>query len=236
MYMLAHNGIFAMNSVTAGKTYIDDFCKLQGKHPVFRYERIFFTMLDAYHPAKSHWTLKAPNYAHYFPTIFEEYPDARIVLTHRNPVVTLPSFCRLTESFLLPFDKKNSFDKYRFGQFQQTHFEKCFMVPFTYRKKNLEKEEHIFDCVYEELFSDPIAVVKKIYRKFDLDYTHEFEEKMKIYLKSNKQGKYGRHKYTLEEYGFRKETIYKRYKDYIDHYGFDIPVKLERPESFDFSL
>ncbi len=70
-YMLAHNGIFAMNIAPAGRAYIDDFFKIKDKRPVFRYERIFFTMLDAYRPAKSHWTFKSPDYAPYFPMIFQ---------------------------------------------------------------------------------------------------------------------------------------------------------------------
>ena len=91
IYMLAHNGIHTMNSFNAGKTYLDAFFNIEDKRLAFRYERLFFTMLDAYRPAKSHWTLKAPVYTLYFPMIFEEYPDVRVVVTHRNPLVTLPS-------------------------------------------------------------------------------------------------------------------------------------------------
>jgi hypothetical protein len=234
--MLNHNGIFALNIATAGRAYVDHFFRIGDKRPVFRYEHLFLTMLDAYRPAKSHWTLKCPDYAHYFPTILEEYPDARIVVTHRNPLVVLPSYCRLAESWCIAFDEDGSFDKYRFGQFQNILIEKCLMVPLNYRKEHPEKEKQIFDCMYEELFSNPIAIVKRIYHKFGLEYTEAFEERMRIYLENNKQGKYGRHKYSLEEYGFKKESIYQEYKDYMEHYGFGIPDKIERPVSFDFSL
>ena len=235
IYMLAHNGIHTMNSFNAGKTYLDAFFNIEDKRLAFRYERLFFTMLDAYRPAKSHWTLKAPVYTLYFPMIFEEYPDVRVVVTHRNPLVTLPSLCRLWESWCIAFDQDGSFDKYQFGQFQKLSMEKSVMVPFNYRKEHPEKEEQIFDCIYEELFSDPIAMVKRIYNQFDLEYTEEFEERMKVYLENNKQGKYGRHKYSLEEYGFDGESIYQEYRDYMEHYGFGIPERIERPVSFDFS-
>ena len=61
-------------------------------------------------------------------------------------------------------------------------------------------------------------------------------QKMKVYLENNKQGKYGRHKYSLEEYGFKAENVYQEYRDYMEHYGFGIPEKSERPVSFDFGL
>ena len=236
LYMLHHNGMFAMNIASAGRAYIDDFFKIQDKRPVFRYERLFLTMLDTYRPAKSHWTLKSASYAPYFPIIFEEYPDTRVVVTHRNPLITLPSICRLMESWCIAFDQNGSFDKHRFGQFQKGLVEKCLLVPFSYRKEHPEKEEQIFDCTYEELFSNPIEMVKTIYQKFGLEYTEEFEERMKVYLENNKQGKYGRHKYSLEEYGFKGESIYQEYKDYMKHYSFGIPEKMERPVSFDFGL
>jgi hypothetical protein len=110
------------------------------------------------------------------------------------------------------------------------------MVPFNYRKEQPQKEKQIFDCIYEELFSDPVALVKRVYQKFGLEYTEEFEERMKVYLRNNKQGKYGRHKYSLEEYGFSGEHVYQKYKDYMEHYDFDIPDTTERTVSFDFSL
>lgn len=229
IYMLAHNGIHTMNSLTAGKTYIDAFLEIEDKRTAFRYERLFFTMLDAYRPAKSHWTLKAPVYSVFFPTIFEEYPDARVVVTHRNPLVTLPSVCRLMESWCIAFDQDGFFDKHRFGRLQQIFIDKCLMVPFYYRKEHSEREGQVFDCIYAELFSDPIAMVKRVYEKFSLEYTEEFEQRMKVYLENNKQGKYGRHKYSLEEYGFKAESVYQEYRDYMEHYGFGIPDRIERP-------
>ncbi len=50
---------------------------------------------------------------------------------------------------------------------------------------------------------------------------------MKTYLQNNKQGKYGRHKYSLEEYGFSGESIYQEYKEYMAHYGFGIPDEIK---------
>jgi hypothetical protein len=195
---------------------------------------LFFTTLDAFRPAKSHWVLKATEYARYFPLIFQEYEKANVVVTHRNPLITLPSLCRLWESWCIAYDRDGSFDKHRFGQFIKIIQEKYLMVPLNYRKAHPENEDRMFDSIYEEFFSDPIRVVKKIYQKFDLEYTKEFEKRMIVYLENNKQGKYGRHKYSLEEYGFNAENLYEEYREYMDLYGFGIPDKKERPASFDF--
>jgi hypothetical protein len=223
-----------MNCPTAGRAHINDLLSIEDKRTILRYEHLFFTMLDAYRPAKSHWTLKGPDYALYFPLIFEKYQDVKVVVTHRNPLITLPSLCRLWESWCIAFDRDGSFDKHQFAQLIRLIQEKYIKVPLYYRRAHPEKEERIFDCMYDEFFADPIGIVQKIYQKFDLEYTAEFEEGMIAYLKNNKQGKYGRHKYSLEEYGFNVIDIYEESKDYMDHYGFGIPDKKERPVAFDF--
>ena len=74
-----------------------------------------------------------------------------------------------------------------------------------------------------------MTIVKKIYEKFHIKYTEEFEQRMKIYLENNKQGKYGRHKYSLEEYGLDAQSLYQEFKEYMDHYGYGIPDKMVRP-------
>ncbi len=234
VYTLAHNGINEMNGISAGKAHLNDLMKIEDKRPLFQYERLFYNTLDAFCPAKSHWTLKSPDYTFYFPIIFEEFKGAKVVLTHRNPLFTLPSLCRLWESWCIAFDKDGTFDKHHFGQLIKLVQDKYITVPYNFRHEHPEYEKQIFDCVYEEFFADPIAIVQKIYKKFNLIYTKEFEDRMKTYLENNQQGKYGRHKYSLEEYGFDAEYLYQEYSEYMDHFGFGIQNKIERPTSFSF--
>jgi len=231
IYMLAHSGIPMMNAATAGHSFIDQFLTIDDKRTVFRYERLFFSILEAYRPCVSHWTFKAPNYAPCFPLIFDTYPDARVVLTHRNPLVTLPSYCRLMESWCLPFDQDGAFDKHSFGQISKRFIDLSLKAPLAYRKENQDKESQIFDCMYSELFADPIGTVKNVYKKFNLSYTNEFEQRMIAYLQKNRQGKYGRHQYSLAEYGFQSELVYDSYREYMEFYGFQIPVETQRPSS-----
>lgn len=220
IYMMAHNGISVMNSLEAGRTYFQSAHRPEVADPVMKYERNFFTMLDAYAPARSHWTNKAPAYAGFFGKIFEHYPDARVVVTHRHPSKNFASVCRLLESWTLPFDRNGSFDKPRFGRMAADEFAIFLSRPLAFRQTNPQREPQIVDCMYQDLFHDPIGMVKKIYARFDLEYTQEFETRMKSYLENNKQGKYGRHKYTNEEYGIDPDALYEKNKAYFDRYGF----------------
>jgi hypothetical protein len=74
--------------------------------------------------------------------------------------------------------------------------------------------------MYDDLFSDPIAMVKRIYDWFDLEVSSTFEQRMRSYLDNNRQGKYGRHRYSLEEYAIDPREFLEEHSEYMNHYGF----------------
>ena len=75
-----------------------------------------------------------------------------------------------------------------------------------------------------------------MYQRFGLEYTEEFERRMMRYLLDNQQGKYGRHKYSMEEYGFIGADLYREYEEYRDRYGYGVPQKIVRPAALDLNL
>lgn len=224
IYMLGHHGLSMVGAPGAGATACRALLAIDDKRPVLRYERLFFTMLDAYRPAASHWTLKAPNYAPVFPLVFEIYPDVRMVVTHRNPLIVLPSVCRLLESWCVCFDREGTFEKKHFARHTRLLLDACLSVPFAHRRAHPELDARIFDCMYDELFADPIAMVKRIYAFFDLEVTPVFEQRMAAYLAANRQGKYGRHRYSLEEYGIDADAYAHDQREYMERYGYRADV------------
>jgi hypothetical protein len=65
-------------------------------------------------------------------------------------------------------------------------------------------------------------MVKRIYNFFDLRITPIFEQRMQTYLANNRQGKYGRHRYSLEEYAIDPEEFLSTHSDCMTHYGFGL--------------
>lgn len=128
--------------------------------------------------------------------------------------------CTSPSRLLVPFDKDGSFDKIRYGEMVQQVFATFLNTPLDWRAGNPGREDQIVDCLYQDLFADPIAKVRAIYDKFGMEYTQAFEDRMQVYLENNKQGKYGRHRYTNEEYGLDPDRLYADNKAYYDKYGY----------------
>jgi hypothetical protein len=72
------------------------------------------------------------------------------------------------------------------------------------------------DVQYTDLMADPIAVVRRIYRHFDLPFPAGTEQAMRRYLPQSRQDLHGRHVYSLAQFGLDAETERARYRAYWD--------------------
>jgi hypothetical protein len=72
---------------------------------------------------------------------------------------------------------------------------------------------------YAALMRDPIGEVKKLYEHFDEPFTLESESRMAACVANNPQGKHGRHKYSLQEYGLTKEQVPEHFREYCREFA-----------------
>ena len=78
----------------------------------------------------------------------------------------------------------------------------------------------IFDIDYAEQIADPIGQMRKVYAHIGEDFTPEVEAAMQACLAANPKGKFGKHTYTLEQFGVTEGEVLERYRDYREQYGF----------------
>jgi len=82
------------------------------------------------------------------------------------------------------------------------------------------------DVNYESFIENPIETVKAIYSKFGYEYSQEFEDRMKEYLRKNRQGAKGRNSYSLSDYGLSQEQVVKEFLPYMKKFSFPIEEKV----------
>ena len=87
-----------------------------------------------------------------------------------------------------------------------------------WRDANPQMDSQIHDIDYSELVADPIASVKRIYRRIGLEVSPAFERGMQQFLADNRQDKFGRHRYTPEEFGLTKAQLASRYRRYRERF------------------
>lgn len=186
------------------------------KRPSYAFHRHFLQHLQWQCPG-SHWILKAPSHLFTLDALFQVYPDAFIVMTHRDPAKVVASCASFTEILRSPF--VNFLDRKKLGVEITTHWEKGARKAIQFRENRPDLRGRFFDVSYPDLLSNPMEVVRQIYERFDIPLSTESRKGMLNFLAQNPQNKNGVHLYSLQDYGLDLQSERERFGFYTNHFG-----------------
>ncbi len=191
----------------------------QDKRPAYEFHRQFLQHLQWRCPGKR-WVLKAPSHLLALDSLLKVYPDAGIILTHRDPLKVLGSCASFTEVLRGGFT--SHIDKKTLGLEVRDRWEEGAGLAIEHRRS--KNRGAWLDVLYADLVRDPMAMVRRIYEHFDLELTGEAEAAMRRFVAENPKGKGGVHRYSLEEFGLDPETERRRFQPYLDLFGIEPEV------------
>ncbi len=67
--------------------------------------------------------------------------------------------------------------------------------------------------------ADPVSAVEKLYGQMDRPLLGEHADAIRGYLEVKPKGKFGKHKYSPEEWGFDPVKLRDKMLPYTDYYG-----------------
>jgi len=190
----------------------------QDKVPAYEFHRRFLQHLQWRCPG-SHWVLKAPSHALALEALRQVYPDAGIIMTHRDPLKVLPSCASFTEVMRLGFS--NHQDRRGLAQEITSRWEAGARLIVESRQQEAVPSHRRADILYRDLVREPLKVVERLYRQFDLEFTAAARESMVRFLAAHPQNKKGVHRYSLEDYGLDAGEARRRFQFYTDYFGID---------------
>jgi hypothetical protein len=192
--------------------------EIQDKRPAYECHKKFLQHLQWRAPG-SHWVLKAPSHLLTLDTLTQVYPDARIVLTHRDPIKVLGSCASFSEVLRGSFT--DFLDRKLLGLEIARHWERGAYLAVKFCQSSAGSQGRFFNVQYSELLRDPMSVVRQIYKHFDMELTSETETAMLRFLAKNPQNRHGVHRYTLEEYGLDRESERNSFEFYTNFFGIE---------------
>lgn len=180
--------------------------------------RKFVEFLNAKHsPASMHTVVKHHMRQVHFPAVSEVFPNAIFINTVRDPVASVASSSSVQYTFSAGSCKEPDLAR-KIGQINLRGMAKAANSFIKFRSSN-ERQHKFVDVFYTDLMADPVEAVRKIYKAIDLELSPEVEHKMIAYLKMNQQHKYGRHSYTLAQYGLDKQSAVNAFQPYMEFYN-----------------
>ena len=182
--------------------------------PMYAYQKRQMQMLNWRNPGKQ-WMLKAPAHMWGIDAIRKVFPDARFIWCHRDPQRVVPSI--------------NSMNKVVMGMYMGdiSHLDaaQTGRAVMEWYAMSLEKglaqraqlpSELFVDCSQREFVDQPMTMVEKVYRAFDLPLSDASRAAMQAHIDANPKGKHGKHEYDLAEYGLTQDIIEERFAFYTE--------------------
>jgi hypothetical protein len=188
----------------------------QDKRPSYDYHRRFLQHLQWRCPGE-HWVLKAPSHLMALSSLFQVYPDAQIVMTHRDPLKVLGSCASFAHVLRAPFT--GPIDLNLLGAEVSRRWADSARQVTKLRSEQKELQNSFFDVSYLDLVSDPMGVVRGIYRYFNRELTLEAQEAMQRFIARHPKDKKGPHLYSLQQFGLDPLTERGNFKEYMQFFG-----------------
>jgi hypothetical protein len=178
-----------------------------------------------YGKPKKRWLLKTPGYLLMLDGLAATYPDAELVLTHRDPVKTMPSTVSTTAMI-------------QWLRTEHVHLDTLSaMIGMVFSNALLEvarrRRENAMplpsgDVRFTELLRDHAGCVRRAYEQLGRAMSPEHEAAIESYVRDKPRGKFGRHEYTAADWGFDAATLRAELADYMT--TFSVAVEQERGE------
>jgi hypothetical protein len=181
--------------------------------PAFRYHKRLLQLLQSEAPGR--WTLKNPWHPLFLNALTTVYPDAQLVMTHRDPVEVVGSACSLIRHVRALFSDR--VDLQNIAQTMLNTFDTMIERTLAYLERH--GSDSIYHLQYDALMRDPIGEITGIYAHFNEPFTPAAKAAMTAFLASNPQGKHGRHVYSLEEFGLTKGQVRAHFAGYCERFG-----------------
>jgi len=181
----------------------------------YEYHKKVLQILQSQAPGT--WNLKMPSHAVFASTLKKIYPDARLIWTHRNPYETFASSCslnRFTQS-VTGIDP----DPIYIGNNARTRLGAH--LSGAMKCKELLGDDVIYDLYYDKLIRNPIAEMEKLYQWLGDEFTSQVERSMKSWLKTHPQNEFGKHQYSLAEFGQSRDSLSSIFGEYARQYELD---------------
>jgi hypothetical protein len=155
-----------------------------------------------------------PSHALHLEYLIKEYPDARLIWTHRDPFTATGSLCSIIsmshQMLMGRIDYEWLGQDYPWQA--QQHAERV----MDFRDKY--GEDRVIDVHYADMIDDPMGTMKTLYAALGDEWTPEAEAGIQAWLDDNPQNKFGKHEYKLAKYGVTMEQLEPMFERYLLRY------------------
>ncbi|MCB2076745.1 MAG: sulfotransferase [Novosphingobium sp.] len=170
------------------------------------------------------WALKGSDHMLWLTELAAQYPDAKLIWTHRDLSQQLASLASV-QAILQGLNGHPVSEEARRAQGR-----KAMQFQWAITEKAMKAREGIgdamfFDSDYHALMADHVSQIERIYDWAGLTMSGKHADAMRDWLANNQQTKHGKHKHAPEDFGYDADSINAQFAAYTEKFGFGFGIR-----------
>ena len=184
--------------------------------PAYRMHRLVLQILQRRWSA-TRWVLKSPVHLHSLPVLLATYPDARVAVTHRDPIALLGSLTSLIAN--LRWAHSDHVDSAEIARGHHQRYRASFDALVDGVDAGRWPEAQFHHSLFEDFVDAPLDVVRGLYSHFGIPLGDREADAMRIALAENPRDAQGRHEYAAHDAGDSKADPRRDFRRYQKCFG-----------------
>ncbi len=166
------------------------------------------------------WILKSPQHLEHLPALRDAFPDATVVLTHRDPVCVIRSaITMLAYGARL---RRTRVDLDAIADYWIDRIER--LLRACVRDRDVLPAQASLDVLFHEFMADDVAMVERIYALAGLPMTADARGRLDAFMAEHDRARFGRVRYDLQgDFGIDPVALRRRFAFYAARF----PVRPE---------
>jgi sulfotransferase family protein len=164
-----------------------------------------------------HWVLKSPVHLSALPTLFAVYPDARLAITHRDPLTVLASLTSLVAT--LRWAHSDRVDFADIGRYHERIHSRALDGLVTASSDGTLDSGRVHHVHYADFMQDQIGVINELYAALGRSLPQDTAQAMREYLAGRPKDKHGAHEYSFADLELDPAVERERFARYQRHFS-----------------
>ncbi len=182
--------------------------------PVYRWHEKVLRLLQS-GGVRGRWQLKSPQHAIALDALIAQYPDARFIVTHRDPATCVASTANMARAFGNTFAHEKPGGEY--GPLWAELLVAMGNSIVDFRRRH--GDDRFVDVPYSGLTAAPVETVQRLYDDLGEPLSDEAVAAMREHAGVAVQHRFGKHEYGWGDLGLVRDDLDERFAGYRERFG-----------------
>jgi len=184
--------------------------------PAYEMHRLVLQILQRRMPTRK-WVLKSPVHLHNLPVLLDVYPDAQLVVTHRDPLAILGSVTSLIAT--LRWAHSDTVDTTEIGRYHADLYWRDLDGLVDVQLNGDLPPGRVAHGSFADFAVDGVAVVEQMYEELGIELPGAIRLAMEKALEASPREKHGDHDWSFDWLGLNEDEQRARFARYSEKFG-----------------